>query len=224
MSRRHLLRFSLVDLVLVVLFCGLFAALSRSHGETALAILLLIWAARVVWTLYKTSHVATRSCVECGRLFPPITPECGENLWRVGGQVVWNLASVVLTFGIFFSVLMENFSWGLNTPPGKPPSPLAGQLVLSIMATMLVFFVARVRLWYSRARFDAPMQEFEHGPGRPAPLQTCLECRLARLGEREARSMRAMVSNRLQFEAFFGTIVVLAVIACFYTWARIGFG
>ena len=233
MARRRTLQWTLSDLLMATLLCGLFAALARSMGRmgnAALLVLLMIWIVRTVWSTHKATRMAVR-CEECGRTFLQTAGRLGGiSLLRSGQQqrgwlrslrtlafISWNWVIITLTlFIILDDVILRNFTWGMGTPPGKPVDPTLELLAISIGLTMLVFFSIRACRWYSTVRSDVAMKEcgIAIGVGQDDP-RICLACELTRLGPDKARRVRAKVIGTLLLDAVLGILIPPVVVIGF---------
>ncbi len=199
MARSRSDRFSLADLVALVLMCGLIAALVRSTvGPEQVAVLVLSFIVLTVWATLRAKRTGPL-CEECGRRFiqpkkasPPLKcPQCGQlqtahlrSLKRMT-RIFWGL---VLLLPFFMAAALSS---GIDPTHSAPDGTRLAVLFIATGGMLLTLLSAMIvgAYRYIQERPKERMCETCDGviPAHPAGSLICPACQSRKLSSDEAK-------------------------------------
>ena len=222
MAERPSTQFYLADLVMVVLLCGLGAALViavRTPGDAALRLLLLV-IVMVSWSVFR-AHRRAPTCEECGRRFvrpkqkavPGSCPHCGREpiararLLRLVSTIFWGLTAVLVLFGLM-PATVPRFGLGPHDAIA-----MTGGLIAFCGLNLAVLAITGISIY--RSVLTWPRERTCEGCGGTIPVEPpagpsiCPACRVRHLRPGEAKKEQAKNAGVLVL--FLGAVTFIAM-------------
>ena len=224
MARKRSSRYSLADLLMAVVMCGLVVAFLlslRGPLQTPIFLLVPIWVVIVAWTVISGMRNGP-TCEFCGKQFiqpaqKPAAipcPDCGRQMqprWSRSLRILSTISWIMVGLGGFLVVRIAILLRESNSPfPSvRPPAILAP--IASVFSVLVGFLAVRAYRWYLTTRpgeltctacgtVIMPVQV--HAPA------ICPACRMRRLSPDEVRKEQ---TKGFRVLLGFSAIIVLMV-------------